>query len=461
MKKHLVIGLALCLAFSITAPAMALDVEFSGFYRVRGFCAHDYETFGWNDSLIGNEHASDYLDMLLEVNIEFKVHPKLRLITTFTALDKVWGENDIDSPGLDPANSEDTNNIDWNKAYMEFDTGIGRFNVGRMDYGEFNHAFINNGTEADCIKYTLASNDQGGPGWNPLLFTFTYAKILEDDLGNTSSDEDNDEYRATVGYFSPNFIFDNLIVFQRNEDANYYIDTYSPTTPYEISKADIWTYGLYMMAKFGMATIEGKWQYSHGYLTDLQGAGTPDDIELDAMAWLVQTTFDLDGYEAYCGWAHTDGDKSPGTDQNPGDTTNSFPGQFGGDWDLLFFLTSDEGMHAASFGGMGNWSDEGNNPFGLDLLYLGGGIDITKDINISGVWGIGWADAVPTGSKRVGWEANLWLTWQIMDGLEYKALFAFFDAGKFWKDAQDYPYLDSSADNGNCWGLMHQLTLSF
>ena len=459
MKKRLSVGLVFCVIVVFTTPAMALDVDFSGFYRVRGFCVHDYQTFGYTGDGF-NEHASDYLDMLLEVGIVFKVHPRLRLITGFTALDKVWGENDIDSPGLAPANSEDTNNIDWNQAYMEFETGIGQFQIGRMEHFIFNHDFMSGADTADGIKYTLAPKDMGGPGWNPLLLTLSYVKILEDDWGNASSDEDNDEYRATLGYFSESFAIDNLLVFQRNENANYYIDTYDPTNPYEISKADIWTYSLYLMAKFGIATIEGKWQYSHGYLTDLQGAGTPDDIELDAMGWLLQTTLDLGRYEAYIGWAHTDGDKSPGTDQNPGDTMNSLPGQFG-DFAPLYFLTSGEGFHAASFGGMGNWSGEGDNPFGLDLLYLGGGIDITKDINISGAWGIGWADAVPTGSKKVGWETNLRLTWQIMDGLEYSAMAAFFNAGKFWEDAQNYPYLSSSADDGNCWALSHQLTLSF
>jgi hypothetical protein len=119
---------------------------------------------------------------------------------------------------------------------------------------------------------------------------------------------------------------------------------------------------------------------------------------------------------------------------------------------------------------MGNWSSVGNNgfgnPYGLDLLYLGGGYDITPSINISAIWGIAWADAVPSGSKDVGQEFNLWLTWQMMDGLQYKALFAFFDAGDFWEDAQTWgtPYnfqKYSTADDGSCWALMHQLTLSF
>jgi len=478
MKKIILIGFALCMILAFSAPAMALDVDFSGYYRVRGFCYHDYRGFGqdvYNDEIVayapvpweaewqpvrvpikGDEHSSDYFDMVLDVAIVFKVHPRLRLITNFTALDKVWGTADV-GPGM----NEDDRNMDWNRAYMEFDTGFGQFRVGRMAYGGFNHAFMDDGTDADAIHYRLNPKVWGGPSWNPLLFTFTYAKMLEADrsawYGSSFSDEDIDQYRMTLGYFSNNFIIDNMIQFERNE-----FEFELPLAT--IDKADMWLYSLYGMMKFGIVKIEGEFAYIHGYITDPNyydtsipaWTGEMDDIEIDAMGWFIQTTLDLGMFEAYAGWAHTDGDNLLGT--GPGDTLNNLPGQFG-DFDILFFLTSSDGTHATNFGGLGNWSSDGNNPYGLDLLYIGGGFDITRDINISGVWGLARADTVPTGSKKVGWETNLWLTWQIMDGLQYKALFAFFDAGQFWEDAQNYTY--SYADDGSCWALMHQLTLSF
>lgn len=454
---------------------MALDVNYSGFYRVRGFCLHDYATFGRDDGPYGNEHSSDYLDMLLGVQIVFKVHPRLKLVTNFTALDKVWGENDIDAPGAAPANSEDTNNIDWNQAYIEMDTGIGHFYVGRMFFGAFNHLFLDDDTEADAIRYVLNPRVWGGPRWNPLYFTLTYAKLDEQDYVTTLSDEDIDQYRVTLGYFSDNLIIDNMIRFERHESNLF------PATLIDIDKMDTWLYNFYAMLKFGIISIEGEFGYVHGYITDpnyydnniASFTGETEDIEIDAMAWLLETRLNLDRADFYAGWAHTDGDKDGIKDYyTPGSTINAIPGQFG-DFDVLFFLTGTEGMIAENFGGMGNWSVNGDNPHGLDLLYVGGDVDITRDIRLSAVWGIGWADAVPTGSKKVGWEADLAVTWQIMNGLQYKALFAFFDAGDFWEDAQDYywdnPYdtpvtnavEHSFADDGHCWALMHQLTLSF
>jgi hypothetical protein len=463
MKKFALIGLALCVAFVMAAPAMALDVDFSGFYRVRGFCVHDYETFGYND-IWGNEHADDHFDMLLDVNIVFKVHPKLKLVTNFTALDKIWGTMDV-GPGM----KEDTRNIDWNQAYMEFVTSLGMFRVGRMSGGQYQHAFLNTGTDVDRIMYILPPKAMGGPAWNPLLFVYVYEKTEEADFGNRLSDEDVDSHLIVTDYITPNFTIGHLAGFVRDEIQIGF--------PVNDAKQDVYLSNPYAMFKFGPVKLEAEARYTWGYITDIgKGIGQESDIEIETWSWFVQADFDGGPFDVYGGWAHTDGDKDGGNDVaqalggGGNQTINNQSGQFGNDWDLLFFLTSDEGMHARNFGGIGNWSAVGNNPYGMDLLYLGGGFDITPTVNISGIWGWARADAVPTGSKQIGWEANLWLTWQIMDGLQYKALFAYFDADGFWEDSQNYPTANqtsgnppkfSQSDSGQAWALFHQLTLSF
>jgi hypothetical protein len=414
--------------------------------------------------------------MLLSVDIVFKVHPKLKLITNFTALDKMWGTSDV-GPGMD----EDDRNIDWNRAYMEFITGMGMFRVGRMTGGAWSHPFLNNTGEADRIQYILPPKAWGGPAWMPLLFTLTYQKTNERDMNayyGNFSDEDQDQYSWTLGYHSANFIFDYLGVFNREEGSG--ISNLLPGWPTQRMKQDTWTTSFYSMAKLGPVKFEGEFGYTHGYISEVftLAPGGNDDVEIDTMAWFLQATFDGGPFNVYTGWAHTDGDADGGSDVaqavifGTDQTINSYTGQFGDDWDLLFFMTSDEGTHAATFGGIGNWSASGANPYGLDLLYIGGGFDISPTVNLSAIWGIGWADAVPTGDKDIGNELNIWLTWQIMDGLQYKALFALFDAGDFWRDAGSYHYYqvaadtylqahDNVSDDGSAWALMHQLTLSF
>jgi len=455
MKKFALIGLALCVVFMFSAPAMALDVDFSGFYRVRGFCAHDFVYFG-NHS----EHADDHFDMLLDVNIVFKVHPKLKLVTNFTALDKIWGTQDV-GPGM----KEDTRNIDWNQAYMEFVTGVGVFRVGRMTGGAYQHPFLNTSGDVDRIMYILLPGSMGGPKWNPILFAYVYEKGSEQDFFINQSDQDTDSHMIVTDYISQNFTIGHLFVFKRDEALSIGGST----------KADLYLTNPYAKIKIGPVMLEAEARYTWGYITDImKNTALEGDCEVQQWSYFAQATFDGGPFDAYIGWAHTDGDKdgalSPlkGGDQ----TMNNQAGQFGNDWDLLFFLTSDEGFHAANFGGVGNWSSAGNNPFGMDLLYIGGGFDITPTINVSAIWGLANADTVPTGSKNIGQEWNLWLTWQIMDGLQYKALFAFFDADDFWEDTRSYPAIYtfaygttppaySYADDGHAWALFHQLTLSF
>jgi hypothetical protein len=447
MKKLALIGLAVCMVFMFTVPAMALDVDFSGFYRVRGFCVHDYETFGKYEA----EHADDHFDMLLDVNIVFKVHPKLKLVTNFTALDKIWGTQDV-GPGM----GEDTRNIDWNQAYMEFVTGIGVFRVGRMTGGAYQHAFLNTTYDTDRIMYIMLPGTMGGPKWNPILFVYVYEKNVERDFGNSLSDEDSDYHLFVTDYISSNFTIGHLFAFIRDE-AN---------SGFGESTQDVYFTNPYLKVKLGPVTLEGEARYTWGYLSDISIPGPDgDDLEVESWSYFAQATFDGGPFDVYIGWAHTDGD-ADGTMNFGGDTSNAQNGQMGDDWDLLFFLTSDEGMHAQNFGGLGNWSADGNNPYGMDLLYIGGGFDITPTINISGIWGLANADAVPVGSKNIGQEFNLWLTWQIMDGLQYKFLFAFFDADDFWEDLAKYPAngvypYSTAADDGSAWALFHQLTLSF
>jgi hypothetical protein len=508
MKKLALIGLAFCLVFALTVPAMALDVDFSGFYRVRGFCYHDYESFGYDgwsgsdtsNTLIGTieagtEHASDYYDMLLDVNIVFKVHPKLKLITNFTALDKLWGASDNDGQtykGITKVNSsdrgdmkqaqhEDHNDIDWNQAYMQIVSPVGIWWIGRQTGSQWRHPIADSATDADRIKWALLPGSMGGPSWNPLLIAFCYEKYFEGDAGNLLSDSDTDYYFITLGYQSPNLVIDSLHALIRCEN---------PYTPYNraypsgylfftggpngTKKADIYLHRFYYKQIIGPVKLEAEYDMGYGYVTEPLGN---EDIRIESAVWFGQVTYDQGPVDVYGGWAHADGDADGWYGLvTPGDTYHVSTAQLGNDWDLLFFMTSDEGSHAQSFGGIGNWSSAGQNPYGIDLLYLGGGFDVTPTINLSAVWGMGWADAVPCGSKDIGWEGNLWLTWQMMDGLQYKALFAFFDAGDFWEDARSYPVPPSGAlsvgiypihsgtghsDPGNCWALMHQLTLSF
>ncbi|MBW2602568.1 MAG: hypothetical protein JRD47_11775, partial [Deltaproteobacteria bacterium] len=90
MRKFTVIALALVATFMFVVPAMAVDVEFSGQYRVRGMYMD-------NTSLNDDTGASDaYMDMRFRLQTVFKINDNLKLTTRFDALDnKIWGDGDL------------------------------------------------------------------------------------------------------------------------------------------------------------------------------------------------------------------------------------------------------------------------------------------------------------------------------------------------------------------------------
>jgi hypothetical protein len=274
-------------------------------------------------------------------------------------LDKVWGASDNDGqvynsatgiPSSDrgdmrQARQEDHNDIDWNQTYMEFITGVGLFQIGRMTIRAFEHPFLNSSTDADRILYMIPPNSMGGPSWNPFLIGYTFDKLDERDAGNLLGDEDMDQHSVIVEYLSPNFVIGNLFVFYRDEGQ---LLAATPAGNVYMDKQDMFLNFFYTMLKFGSMKIESEVSYYHGYQSELRYTGAlplsanGDDVELDAMAWMVQGTYDQGPFDAYIGWAHTDGDADGGSDiVHPGSTNNSYKGQFGRDWDLLFFLVSD------------------------------------------------------------------------------------------------------------------------
>jgi len=360
------------------------------------------------------------------------------------------------------------------------------FRVGRMPGGKFMHKVFNTTTERDRIQWILPAASKGGPSWLPISVIYTYEKLKERDMnlwwGSQYSDEDADTHNFILGYSSDNFALWAAYQFNREEGSNFITPQAAAPFWLVMQKADVNMVDIYNKTKLGPVTFEAEMVYAWGYMTDLKilqspfpvPTYSPDDVEIESFNWMMQATFDGGPFDIYTGWLHVDGDADGAIADlmNPtGDNTRHNMAGAGNDWDLLFFLTSDEGTHASTFGGIGNWSKAGSNPYGIDLLYIGGGFDVSPTVNISGVWGWANADAVPTGDKYIGQEFNLWLTWQIMEGLQYKALFAFFDAGDFWEDASEYAfnYLGpvyftrhtNTSKEGSTWALTHQLTLSF
>ncbi|MCK4468809.1 MAG: hypothetical protein KAU60_10695, partial [Desulfobacterales bacterium] len=181
MKKFAIIAVAICSAFIMAAPAMAIDADFSGDYHVRGFYNSHYDL---------RDNASDaYMNMCLELNTVFKVTDNLSLTTRIMGLeDKNWGTTDDRDGAIHGAND-----LDLNYVYMTIKTDFGKFDIGRMLGGPLGNDFADFEYEADRIKYTKVIDD--------FKVVAIFQKHTEGDSPSTAvADQDREDYYLCGGY---------------------------------------------------------------------------------------------------------------------------------------------------------------------------------------------------------------------------------------------------------------------
>ncbi len=423
MKRFTFIAVVLCLAFVMAAPVMATDVDISGAYRVRG------NMVSGQDMNTGATNA--YMEMRLRVNTVFKVTDKLRLTTRFDALDgKRYGDTAGDNGKVSTTNagaigssavSSHTHtatssaspgkNFDFDRAYMTFETGIGKFDIGRMSGGTWATSFADSVGERDRVKFTTKAG--------PVTLLGIFEKNVEGDEGITTADSDGD-----VWYLAGIFKTENLstgllwgyINYKQNSDTDNYITRYHAILPY-------------VTAKFGPVRLQFEARINTGDSKDYDsGAGT--DVDKDELAWNFEVGANFGAVDVEGGYAYISGDDGTNAAED-----SSFVG-FGDDWEKLWILTGSTGSVAGggALGGIGNFSDGGGHPgYGASLLYGGGSFAIGDALKLGVMLGYGVADEVPaTWKDDLGYEIDFKVNWKIMDNLSYSFVAAYLAGGEYW-----------------------------
>ena len=458
MKKFTIIGLAICLAFALAAPATAVDVDFSGDYTVKGFY-----TSHWD--LRDTSASNAYMNMCFSLQTVFKASDILSVTTKFDALDGVWGG--------------DKTNFDFIRAYMTIKAPIGKFIIGRAGVGYWGTTFVDTEVEKDCIKFikkidnltlyavfmkyseqddylgTHAQADAAGVADGDAAAEAVFiARIAAGDTGPvayaaaeaayddaydaaydaarvTASDQDCDRYDLRVKYKMENVTSGLLLAFfndKRADDATTHMYVAMP----------------YFVGKFGPLAVQGELAYKWGE-TDLDVGA---DIDIKKLAYNLEATYSFDSASVMAGYAFISGDD--GTDPNE----KSAYGNVGADWEKLFILTYDEAPVNA-LGGFRNLSTGVFDP-GAKMFYAGATFSPLDNLELGVVVGLADADEVPTGVEDdIGIEYDLTLNWKIYDNLTYSAIAAYLDAGDIWQDG------DPTVDIENTYALFHQLELAF
>ena len=430
MKKLTIIALALCLAVVMAAPVMAVDADFSGAYRVRGFY-----TSHWD--LSDKSASTDFMDMRFRLQTVFKATDNLSVTTRFDALEKNFGDDDLGgAPGAD--------NIDFDRAYMTIKSGFGQFDIGRMAGGAWGTTFVDNEAEFDRIKYTKVMDN--------MTLLAVYQKNVENDfvtgaadtVGSSTSDEDSETYYLLGKYKMENITSGLLLAFTNDKDT-------AVETRHEYCAIP------YFVGKFGPLAIQGELSYKWGQTeydtTALAGAaadgdGTTQDIDIKKLAYNLEASYNFGAGSVMAGYAFISGDDDADANED------SSYGGVGDDWEKLFILTYDE-TPVNVLGGAANLSAAGD--YGAKILY--GGVNTMPIENLTLGLVVGMADAdkttIANQEDDFGVEYDLTLNWKIYDNLTYTAIAAHLDAGDLWKGGSSTKQIEDT------YALFHQLQLTF
>jgi hypothetical protein len=288
MKKlsFLVMAMAVVMFFAI--PAMAVDVEFSGKYRARGYYMD-------NSDLNNDEGASrDFMDMRLRVKTEFNISDSLSLTTQFDALDnKHWGDSDLPDDVSD-------DNIDFDQAYLAAKFNLFDLYVGRMDSDNYGLAFNNSRADVDRIVVSKTLD--------PITLQLVYEKRSENDASTDdpqTADEDYDVYRLNLEVRQDNFQGCLLTSYYNNKTMSDVSNTdnipAAGTNPNYAEK--FWLFTPYFKANLGPVYLEGEAGWMTGKYRDYTDPDFADDQDLDAMSYYLAANFNAGPAKVGLGYA--------------------------------------------------------------------------------------------------------------------------------------------------------------
>ncbi len=171
MKKFWIVLLALGLVAGFAMSASAADVKFSGSYYVYGIYVDNPEFKK------DGKQAQAYFHQRLRVQTEFKIAEGLSLVTRFDALEKPWayggaangwrqkssgfnvGYDVTNRPSTGDSGARTQENIEWERAYIDFTTKIGRFMVGYQNFIAFGTMFLDTDETRPGIKWFIPIGD--------------------------------------------------------------------------------------------------------------------------------------------------------------------------------------------------------------------------------------------------------------------------------------------------------------
>jgi len=519
MKKLWIVLLSAAMLMAFAMPAAAVDLKVSGSYYVEGVYRQnssnlDKENSTYNSALLSNSPAGSkalYFQRL-RFQPEVNVVEGLKLVMRFDALEKRWGDQTwTQSAGqniypYDVSNRSQvtTNNavriqenIEWERAYVDFNTGIGRFLVGYQEFGTFGTQFIDTSFTKPGLKYFVP--------FGPVTAFLAYDKQKEKEVtaansvvvnsSGVNADLDKDEYYIGAIYKQGDIEAGAQIQYVRDAAGRTTANTGAGTNlfaaaPYELK---LYLVDPYFKGKFGPVFFEAEGFYGGGKFAELENASaTFNDVDVRAWGLYLHARVDISMF--YGGFIFTwiSGDDPSTPDKIEGTIASNTGFQIGQNWSPTLIWKNDD--HATYTGGVTGALSTlnaygGTNPIPASAnatnqfmdnvwfyqLYFG--VQPTPKWDITAKISYAYADKKPWqtpatlgllgsrgdstteyNSNKYGAEFDLTAVYKIYDNLQYMVGFGYFWVGDYYKGfytAANEPKLE------NDYLFMHKLTLTF
>jgi hypothetical protein len=463
MRKFWIVLLSLGLIMAFVMPAAAQTaVKFGGSYYVVGYhesnhSLKDDATRAASTSFQGA--SASFFAQRLRIQPEFKIAEGLTLVTRFDALEKKWGDQTWSpSASYDVSNRLAYNtsaagvrtqeNIEWERAYVDFTTGIGRFMVGYQNFVAWGTSFGDTHITRPGIKYMLPMGDltlvaaweKVGEGSSTLFGTSAANRYAEHDY--------NIYDLGLIGKFKGGE-WGVLVQYAHN------------TVPEETASTNytkrIYLVDPYVKATFGSIYFEAEAAYAWGDWADYAVA-TTQDIDVKAMGIYANVKVDL--APAYVGlkFAWVRGDDYTTRDVEGNVMSSLLAGQVFNP--CLMMFNDDLNSYLSNYNGYATGTNQPmTNFFDNAWLYqVYGGFKFTPKLELYASLSMAKADEKPAANwvdKDFGTELDVTLTYKIFNNLSYMI-----GAGYWW--VGDY-FKGTSATNkiDDTYLLMHKLTLTF
>jgi hypothetical protein len=478
MKRFWLVLLSLGLIMAFSASAFAVDVKVSGDFEVGGLYLNKISV---NDANRVGETKGDpstaFFYSRMRFGADFIVAPCLKLVTSFDALDRIWGGNRSGAGVL--GNGGDTvygsmatagtraesENFAMRLGYVEYTSPIGLFKVGYQKDYEWGTPFAarTNGTPAGQIMYILPVG--------PVTIVADYAAEKNNNYSavtnTTSTDNDFDSYRlGAIFNFNGSQAKGEagaLLLYQRdamNKPSGYYPGYL--TNQYSVLP--------YFKATIGPVFIQGEIQYSFGdaakFETDGTGPYQPSNVTINSLSVFLDATVNLGMVYIGGSFAYLEGADNPNTNSSTlkgGIGLNSA----GLDWNpcLIMFNTYTTAYWVGMINGAGSESvdDEMQNAW-----FFQGRIGVKPipklDVQLAVAyatadqkWGYGTAGLpVAYSNGTYGTEIDVTGTYKITNNLSYMLGFGYLFTGDYYQ-----ANAPNSGNVDNNYMVINKLTLSF